>query len=320
MPLLAIACGGDSSETANEGMQSQMPVSFSAGLAVSRQTRANITTENLWDGYVQVAVYDKNNTRVLPFRPNTTTTAEATTALLPVGSNFYWALNPEERHFTAWHPYASSDNDSPWTAERPLSVNVDQSTLTNSDYQSQDVLYAPEISFSYPNSGLLKFYHQLCRVVVNVTSTSTTNIVKEVKLGDNNIGVQGNITTPGFTGEMATGTTTVWGSVSGTSTITMRKNTDHSNDAGFYAVYECILPPQNGGSYDKALFTIKAEKNNVTKTYIYKDSYSFLPGYQYTYNLMLSKSGAVTIATVSVGNWGTVNFASGDADVPDDTH
>lgn len=323
LPLAVAACGSDADEQQSDStMQSAEPISFSAGLAADASvTRASVTTENAWPANTRIAIHEDATSKTLPYVTAANGGNAEAIPLRPEGNTlsdmFYWAVTKESRTFRAWYPYSSS----PWTLPKAVSVPADQNAQSADAYYAQDILYAPSTTFEYKQRGAqLDFYHQLCRVVVNVTSTGTQNLVDEVKMGTDNIALSGNITTLGSSGLGATGTTTAWSGVTGSATVNMRNNAALRNDARYFAVYECMLPPQSGGDFDTPLFTIKATKDTTTKTYKYRDSFDFQAGYQYTYNLLLSKGGVVIIATVSVGNWGAVSFASGSADVPDDTH
>ena len=301
------------------------PVYFAASSS-NGMTRGT-TFDNMWTSDINISVCDKStaSNRILLYHPNQEVTVSGQAVVLSPDAEanaFFWSPISETRTFSAWYPYSSTE----WTLPKEVTVPIDQSSMTEANYKNLDLLYAPATTFQYKQKpALLTFYHQCCRIVVNINYVSIGGSIDEVTLGTDNLGLSANITTLGVTGNIGTGTATVWGNVSSTtSSVKMRKNTANSNDSEHYAVYECILPPQSGGDYSTALITIKGTRivsgNNIQKSYIYRESFDYRAGYQYNYNFTLSKQGALTIATVTVGNWGTVSFHSGDADVPDDTH
>lgn len=327
LPLAVAACGSDADEQQSDStMQSAEPISFSAGLAADASvTRASVTTENAWPANTRIAIHEDATSKTLPYVTAANGGNAEAIPLRPEGNTlsdmFYWAVTKESRTFRAWYPYSST----PWTTPMAVSVPADQNALSDSEYLAYDLLYAPAVTIDYKRQGILLFYHQMCRVVVNINSLSLGALVDEVTMGQNNMGVSANITSLGATGGGATGTTTVWSDVaSAGQSIKLHKNTERTNDARHTASYECIIPPQSGGNVTTPLFTVKETRtiagSPVTNTCIYRDDYEFRAGYQYTYNFTLSKQGALTIATVTVSNWGPINFINGDSDVPDDIH
>ena len=336
MMLLIAGCTDNQEELSEQ----REPVSFGIELS-SVLTRANTTLDNIWTPSMHIAICE--GTTIYPYKPKTTSTASgATVELEPVtnalGSAYFWSVTSDaSRTFSAWYPYTLDSDDKIVALSTPLTITVpaDQTVYDNTDpehptglndaeYNSYDLLYAPAITLNYKEKNkCFNFYHQMCRVLVSINSMATANIVTQVKMGHTtenvgNIKVQGKITTLGTSGKDAPGTKTVWENVSGTSIINMRKIIDASaND--YTATYECLLPPQSGGSYEKDLFTIKATSTKTgTKTYVYRAAFDLEAGFQYHYNLSLSKAGIITISTVTVSNWGTTDFISGDADVPPD--
>lgn len=295
---LMVGCSADvSPATSAEGE----PVVFTSNFGIQGGTRS--TTENIWDAGLTVFVREVSDVRNYK-----TTGVGSETSLVCDGVPFFWNSDVTTRTFDALYAPGKS-------MTLPLSVSVPANQ--SSGYAGSDILYAPAVTVGFKEVVPFTFYHQLCRIVVSVSSASTENLVTQITMGENTLKLSGNITTFGVSGANAVGTPVAWSGLSGTATVTMYRNTALSNDSERFAVYECMLPPQSGNDYDKALFTIST---NDSKTYTYKNMFDFEPGYQYSYNLSLSKDGLVTVSTVTVGNWGTVSFSSGNADVPDDIH
>lgn len=323
--LLALLLSACSSNGEQDSFLLPEPVDFSMEFGNS-QTRANTTLDNVWPSQAEVAVYD--NTHILKYKtptyqdPENAPASEASVSLQGVSEKFFWPTDGQSKFFSAWYPYTST------VPELPLTVTVaeDQTTTgipENSDYYNYDKLYSPAKLFGFRKRVSLKFYHQMCRIVVNVNAIATQGIVNSIALGNGNIKLSGEITTLGETGDGATGTKTVWDNLSGSATIKMRKDTERSSETTRMYTFECILPPQSGGDFETQLLYISGSAYNKTslsqeaKNYRYSAEYDWKAGYQYNYNMSLTKEGALTVSTVTVKNWGTTDFAYGDADVPD---
>ena len=298
------------------------PVEFYTGFgAMATRATTPTTLDNLWTENDELAIAEVASPAniVKKYKASTTSTVSGgSVRIIPAGtvSPFFWPAEQGDKVFRGWYPYSDSQPSS-------VSVTSDQSSV---NYKSYDIMYAPDVPVVYKQPASLIFYHQACRIVVNVNSVNTNNIVTSISMGSSNIALTKAITTLGATGEGVTSGATVWGSLSDTgNTITMCKNTENSNDPAHYASYECIVPPQSGGNIETPLFTITAQRTNsqntlITKTYKYYDEFDFKPGYQYNYNFSLSTTGGVLVATVTVNNWGAVSIQNGEADVPDDVH
>ena len=325
LPLLTTACS-DSDESLF--MEQSEPVEFD--VALGSATRAGTTLDDVWPSGATVAICTGTTTKSYQ-----TSGSGSTVNLIPSGSDsFIWAVDGNAMVYKGWYPFSESELST-------LTVEADQrvddiaitsiatdgtltagnTVLSDQGYLSLDKLYAPAVTVPYKRRASLMFYHQLCRVVVNVNSAATNNFVWSVTMGDNNLNTSSEYSRLGKTGETATdnNTKSLWTTTSGSEVIKMRRT---AYDKSLHtATYECILPPQSGGDYDHALFTLKTTKYKSTTddpTFIYKDAFDLQAGYQYTYNLLLSRTGALTIATVTVSNWSSVVFDNGDANVPDD--
>ena len=298
------------------------PIVFAADMDLA-MTRANTTMDNIWAGGTKVALLDNGKDRVLPYHTDkkANSTDGSSVRLWPddatTDGTFFWATLSETRTFSAWYPYSDTQPTS-------AIVDQDQSAMEPEAYLAQDLLYAPAITMQYKQKmGHLTFYHQLCRVLVSVNSVATANTVTEITLGNSNIGLSADVEM-GVTGEGTGSPLAKWEAISDPSnTVTMRKNTELSDEANFNATYECLLPPQAGGNFVDPLFTIQAWKRlddgtEQEKTYKYKVAYDFEAGCQYHYQLTLGKAGVITIASVTVEAWGSTTNVDEDASVPDD--
>lgn len=275
-------------------------------------TRAVSTLDNIWPDNTEIAISNANNSYYYSTGSSSSVSAGVPIMLKPVSSAFHWTATDPGWQFSAWYPTSVTPADG-----MTVTVGIDQSTGEDAAYLAQDLLYCPPTDAPFRQTVPLTFYHQLCHVRCTINSFNTSNVVTKVTLGQNNIANTGKITTIGSTGLDAPGTTTVWTleDADKTKTLTMRKNEDLSNPQNYMYTYECILPPQGGGNFNDAMFKISTDDN---KSYSYISSFTFEAGRQYDYSLILSKSGSVIVATVTISNWGITNYLNVDADVPDD--
>lgn len=337
LPLLAGCSGTDEPLASGEAEPVEFVLDFGDG-----QTRSATTLDNCWPANTHIAVREVGGSVLEYQTPSTDSSSGAAVSLSSSGSDYFiWPVTSTTKTFRAWYPYSASE----WGSSYDVSVDADQrvdnielsnisangeitggtAVMSDATYNGYDMLYCPDITIQYKKRCPLRFYHQMCRVVVNVNSVATINYVYSVSMGEGNISTTLTLTRAGETGETATDESTkaVWGTATDANNTILMRRTDWA-PSRHTAVYECILPPQSGGDFDTALFTLKATTNTKTTsssdpTYKYKDAFELKAGYQYIYNLSLSKSGVISIATVTVSTWGGVAFDSGDATVPDNT-
>ena len=311
--FLLAACSADQAEKTEEtpgqpGDAVEFTSNFGKGI-----TRA-APLDDMWFLDAQVAICDAVSQTVMPYKvvsigtDGTATLASAATSQNSTNT-FYWAPLDDSRTFRGWYPYSASLSNS-------ISVEANQASLSPEEYQNQDILYAPDVVAPYKAPAELHFYHQLCRVSVTVNSSNTENSkpVTAMTLGNGNIALAGTISTWGATGSSASGTTTVWNVPSGNSNIVMRQT--GRDDTNCLYTFECLLPPQSGGSTGTTLFNITTTYVGTQKTSSYMDTYNFQAGCRYQYNLVLSAQGALTVTTVQVTDWATESLGSIVADVP----
>ena len=218
---------------------------------------------------------------------------------------FNWMSQSEKIALRAW-----SYGNSTTTTTDPNGATFTISTTQNSDSDVKELLYSPgpqspnttNYSYSVNSSSLnIPLYHQLARVVVNVTNTESDKYqndgftVSSVTIGTDAYKVPTSAT---FT-EPASGNYGTW-SIQGTpvtGTVTAKAETPVSPNK---ATYSAVIIPydgsQNGsGSYYKAghkFITITTSRGIYTFTIPSKDSsdnniygYNIEPGHQYTFNI-----------------------------------
>lgn len=244
---------------------------------------------------------------------------------------FSWSPLVTSRTFCGWYPYSDTPPSSVAGATDQRSDNLgkpeNRGTMTKTEYNNLDLLYAPDVTVSYKRPVDLVFYHQMCRIVVTVNSTATkgSKPVTSVTFGKNNIAAGGTLT-PGYTG--AEFSSALWSITQNTSVQMRLVNViavDNPTTIRQYT-YECIVPPQSLAA-SEVLFQITttattASDNTTTTTEykpgdVYQDAPDFRAGYQYNFMLTLSRAGLISISTVSVNNWATENVNGLTATVPD---
>ena len=310
LTMLVSSCSDKESE---QPVGERIPVRFRVGFNVDANSTRASTIDNVWTaGREHIAVKNVVTNKICEYTPSSELTNEGAVYLNIVNEAdyYFWPKVNPNWSFTGWYPYGGT------AAPTTLSVDADQRVRTGSDgitdetYWGYDKLYAPSVTASFLSVVPLVFYHQLARVVVNVNSSYTEDkeAVLSVDFGSDNIGLIGTITTLGSTGS---GGTEVWGSVSGSNTIHMRKTSSATSEASNVYTFECLLPPQSGGNDTTPLLTITtdAASENV---YLYKTAYNLVAGYQYNYEMAISAQGLITITSVSVNNWDatTVNVSN----------
>ena len=315
--VLAFAMMGCTADTNIESEVNGEAVLFTSSFG-SGMTRSS-TIENIWTPSHRIAVSDGTN--VYSYEPSGTSAGSGESIRLNPATTdtFYWPVLRTGKTFMAWY-------QSPYSATPPskISVPADQSTnsLDAAAYAALDKLYA-EATVEYKSAVPLRFYHQPCRVIVivNSSSTETKEYVNNVRFGTNNVALTRAITKLGATGgDALTGmTTTAWGSISDTgNSITMRRT--GADDSNSVYTFECILPPQSGGNTTTNLLTITTatrETPSKSKTYEYLAAFDLQAGYKHVYNIAVSARSVVNIITEDVSDWGlTEQIGEFSATVP----
>ena len=211
---------------------------------------------------------------------------------------FQWLSLTEQIKIKAW---SFGTKTSPGTTV-PTTFNIE--TTQTGDYV-KELLYSPEASKSYTSNAInIPLYHQLARVVVNVTNTESDKYqndgftVSSVVIGS----TTNEIPTSATFSEPASGNYGTW-SIQGTpvtGTVTAKAETTLGDPGTNKATYSAVIIPydgsQNGsGSYYKAghkFITITTSRGIYTFTIPSKDSsdniiygYNIEPGKQYTFNI-----------------------------------
>ena len=329
------ACSSDDATADNSSAVTKKgvgdAVNFTVVTAGGSTTRAFSTLDNYWTMNDLMAV--REGSTVYQYKAASSSTSSGSRVSIVPNTDDAYAWSPEvtQRTFSAWYPYSSTPPSSVAGVTDQRSDNLgrpeNRGTMTNTQYNNLDLLYAPDVAVSYKQPVDLVFYHQMCRIVVTVNSTGTkgSKPVTSVTFGKNNIAAGGTLT-PGYTG--AEGSTASWSITKNTSVQMRLVNAiavDEPTTIRQYT-YECIVPPQSLAA-SEVLFQITttattASDNTTTTTEykpgdVYQDAPDFRAGYQYNFMLTLSRAGLISISTVSVNDWATENVNGLTATVPD---
>ena len=310
LALLLSACSADSGIGSAE-MGEAVEFSLSFAKAVTRAGDGdNRTVDNLWPAGAQVTISNGTTQNNFTTGSSPGTSSGVAVSLAPVSEDFIWPTNDPHWSFSAWYPAGNSPAMS-------QTVIADQNSLEDAYYYAYDILYCPTMAVTFRQKPVtLNFLHQMARVVVivNSTYTETKETVTEVKFGYGHIALSRNIDALATTN--ANGQTT-WKDGTQNSTITMRTNTAMTNATSHVYAFECMLPPQASTGDVTNLVQITTDK---PRTYNYTSSFSFQSGYQYTYNLLISEQGVITLATVQVTDWTTGSPVNNTATIPDSSY
>ena len=321
--LTLLAGCNDAGETLP--LEENMPVVFS--MEFGSKTRS--TLDNVWPDNTQIAISKGSGNTLSYYTPANASSANSGQAitLTASGSNMLsWPSSDPHWVFSAWYPYSV-------TAPTGITVANDQGAIDDDTYYGYDIMYSPAVSDIYQATVPLKFYHQMSRVMVVVITDNTPNkeSVTSVTFGEGtkDISVSGTFTM-GVTGGVA-GTAASWTpTTASNSYITMRKTSTSTEEDSHIFRYECMLPPQSGGSSDDILLTIMTtgyiDENDETQTpqarkYVYKAAYDLQAGYQTNYFITCKDGSVIIIITSSVAGWNsTIQNIGGNATVPDNRY
>lgn len=194
---------------------------------------------------------------------------------------FAWMSQNEEIALRAW-----SDGTSSTTTTDPNGETFTISTTQNSDTDIKELLYSPSPATNYSyaaNSSSLNIllYHQLARVVVNVTGTIASDVsVTSVTIGSSDKKVP---TSAMFT-KPSSGNYGKWSNQGTNDIITAKKEADN--------VFSAVVIPYDGKTNsdnynyyqkDKKFIVIKTSRGDYA--YSLADDLNIESGKQYTFNI-----------------------------------
>ena len=192
---------------------------------------------------------------------------------------FQWLSQNEQIKIKAW---SFGTTAAPGTTI-PTSFSIE--TTQSGDYV-KELLYSPETSQTYTSSKVnIPLYHQLARVVVNVTGIVASDVtVSAVTIGT----TTNKVPTSATFAEPATGNYGSWSAQGTDNTIAAKAETTIS---GNRATYSAVVIPYDGtavGNTDYYQSTHEFVKITTSRgIYIYKlaSNLNIEPGKQYTFNI-----------------------------------
>lgn len=209
-----------------------------------------------------------------------------------VTDEFIWMSQSEKIALRAW-----SYGNSTTTTTDPNGATFTISTTQNSDSDVKELLYSPgpqspnttNYSYSVNSSSLIiPLYHQLARVVVNVTNTESDKYqddgftISSVVIGS----TTNKIPTSATFAEPASGNYGSWSSQGTDGTVTAKVETTVS---GNKATYSAVIIPYDGttGSdyYNSGDEFIVITTTRGVYTYKLASNLNIEPGKQYTFNI-----------------------------------
>ena len=208
---------------------------------------------------------------------------------------FFWSSASESKTICAW----SYGSPSSTTADGTTSVTADphNQTYTLPTDQSADykeLLYSKAGSYSYGSVGSvpIQLYHQLSRVVINLSHTSTGSLsVSTIRIGDGSTAV---IPTTATFNKPTSGNTGTWTSI-GEQKGQITPKTETANSC-----YSAVLIPTTYAANTKFIVITTAAG---TFAYYLSSAISLQAGYQYTFDIsvkdLVQVSDEITIGSIS---------------------
>ena len=191
------------------------------------------------------------------------------------GSNaFDWLSTSEVISLRAW-----SIGNSTTTTTDPDGQSISLSTSQNSDADTQELLYSPATNYSYGSINI-PLYHQMARIVVNVTSTITTGVsVTGVQIGHTDYKIP-------LSGKYAKPSSGNYGSWDLTS-VTPTTGVINAKEETSGSVYSAVVIPAGTSTYAAGnKFIVISTASSGTFCYtIPTGGFNFEPGKQYTFTI-----------------------------------
>lgn len=208
---------------------------------------------------------------------------------------FIWMSQSEKIALRAW-----SYGNSTTTTTDPDGATFTISTTQNSDSYVKELLYSPgpqspnttNYSYSVNSSSLnIPLYHQLARVVVNVSNTESDKYqddgftISSVVIGSttNKIPTSATFTEP------ASGFYGTWSSQGNDGTVTAKAETTLGDPGTNKATYSAVVIPYDGTTnskyYQSGHKFITITTSRGVYTYTLTSNLNIEPGHQYTFNI-----------------------------------
>lgn len=284
LALLATACqNNDELGSAYDNDPNAVVVNASIGARTQTRVSTESATADKWDNGDSFCVKGGANSNMAMYTYNGTTWT--------IGSDYLTWNTTDTNDFTAWYPVSATYTT--FTLPKKQGAGIGKA----------DWMTASKTGISKPaNKQLnLEFSHKLSKVIVNVTeysdeySGAIPPTISNVKL-------------------YVAGTPSVSGATVESSATFITPLIDAKNNDLYYTAIMLPGTYSNGATFMEMSVT---PYNNSTKTLTVEvpnalTSTGLVAGKSYTYNLKIGK-GKVSIASVSVAEWGTSNMGSGTA-------
>lgn len=240
-------------------------------------------------------------------------------------SSSYWFRSDECKLIRAWH---YGDEQEEWreylpTASTPLQVSTTQNE--KADYIQSDFIYARTTATYTIRAIPLSFYHQVAKVVVNVSSEGFAPDAEITGIDLEDVYVGGEFQEPALPDSPDTPVLGTWTTVGDKAQKIAMYKLETPNTADFEnngsvetakASYAAIVIPQVDDSPEK-LITIHANVDGTAREFRYKpEKLEWKSGTTHTYNLTLSGPGLVVSFEEENTNWTDGGDGSGSVALP----
>ena len=267
------ACTQDDISSPSGGVEGAVPLTLTATIAGGADTRA--TVDGDWEIGDEVALWVQGK-GVFQYK--------VTNAKLGTMTGYYYYQDSDNSSYVqAIYPYSAAAGLQSFNGGIPWNVEADQNTTNN--YEGSDLLCSDLKTLSPDGTGMLSFYHQTAKVVVNVTNdgylSGATDADVSMTIGENN-----NINLSGTFAPFRFGETAgEWNNLGTPGTIIPRKATNTH--------FEALVIPQTVSS--GTLFQFYVDGVGPFRYTVPAEGITWNAGMEYTYNVTLTMDGTVTV-------------------------
>ena len=306
--LLFVSCTNDDMQRDGTFLPYEHPLQFAVGIKGEAVTRA--TVDNVW-GPNTITVqsidnYDEENTS-----PSWSEAVTGYYAAIPAlssttivaGSSDYWQAIDEIKLIRAWC-YGDDEFRRPLPNENngwQIAVNQNE----GNNYANSDFIYArTTATYKIYEKVMLSFYHQVAKVVVNVSSESFAPDAEITGITLEDVYIGGVFQEPALPN-------------SGTPTLGTWTTTGNKAQINMYPLETTgNAIPQVDDSPEK-LITIHANVDGTAREFRYKpEKLEWKSGMTHTYNLTLSGPGLVVSFEEENTNWTDGDDGEGSVALP----
>ena len=259
------------------------PLTITAIIAGGADTRA--TVDGDWEIGDEVALWVQDR-GVFQYK--------VTNAKLGTMTGYYYYQDSDNSSYVqAIYPYSAATGLQNFDSGILWNVKDDQNTTNN--YEGSDLLCSNLKTLSPDGTGMISFYHQTAKVVVNVTNdgylSGATDADVSMTIGENN-----NINLSGTFAPFRFGETAgEWNNLGTPGTIIPRKATNTH--------FEALVIPQTVST--GTLFQFYVGNVGPFRYTVPAEGITWNAGTKYTYNVTLKAENlTVTVNSITAGGWG----------------